>query len=132
MVTARDMPLPSQMWCSLVLKPPPGYDPTCSPPVRRPAVFFGTPPAADWCARTTVPSIANSRNSISSPLSCFTARRASNSRSHRPSRLHLQKRSYTVCQGPNRSGRFRQRPPSERIQRMSGKHLRVSGMIPWL
>src|SRR5262245_34906196 len=79
-------------------------------------LFFDAP-AADWWARTTDPSMANSSQSISpeAALRTWSSPRIS---SQSPSRDHRRYRSYTVFQFPNRSGRFRHRPPSESAQRM--------------
>ena len=61
------------------------------------------PPAASWCARTTVPS-------MSAPTSS-SRHNALKTRSHTPLLAHRAKRLYVVCHGPYRSGMSRQGAP---------------------
>lgn len=61
------------------------------------------PPAASWCARTTVPSMREpTSSSMRSTLKIF---------SHTPRRAHRAKRLYVVFHGPYRSGMSRQGAP---------------------
>jgi hypothetical protein len=61
------------------------------------------PPAASWCARTTVPSISEPTSS--------SMRSASKTFSQTPRLAHRAKRLYVVFQGPYRSGMSRQGAP---------------------
>src|SRR5437764_6929032 len=74
-------------------------------------------PAACWCARITVPSTKWTAQSISPAASacCCTA---ASIRSQTPARRRRRKRVYTLCHGPNRSGRSRQGAPVTNFHRM--------------
>jgi hypothetical protein len=61
------------------------------------------PPAASWCARTTVPSMSEPTSS--------SMRRALKTSSQTPRLAHRAKRLYVVFQGPYRSGMSRQGAP---------------------
>jgi hypothetical protein len=61
------------------------------------------PPAASWCARTTVPSMSEPTSS--------SIRSALKTCSQTPRLAHRAKRLYVVCQGPYRSGMSRQGAP---------------------
>jgi hypothetical protein len=61
------------------------------------------PPAASWCARTTVPSTSEPTSS--------SMHNSLKTRSHTPRRAQRAKRLYVVCQGPYRSGMSRQGAP---------------------
>lgn len=67
------------------------------------------PPAASWCARTTVASRREpvSSTSMASSLNTF---------SQTPRLAHRKNRLYTVFQGPNRSGRSRHGTPVLTLQ----------------
>src|SRR3990172_7198222 len=78
--------------------------------------FLSAPPAAR-AARTLAPSMHQRSQSIrprSSSLICMATTIAAKT----PSRRHLAKWWYTVCQGPRRSGRSLQGAPVCRIQKM--------------
>jgi len=77
--------------------------------------FFWAPAAARD-ARTFVPSMQNRSQSIF-PSRSSRIWSAVRIRSYVPSERHLLKWWYTVCQGPNRSGRSRHGAPVRRIQR---------------
>jgi RHS repeat-associated protein len=78
---------------------------------------FLSAPAAARAARTLAPSTHHSSQSINPRSSSLTCK-ASMILAKTPSRRHLAKWSYTVCQGPNRSGRSRQGAPVAKIQNM--------------
>lgn len=81
-----------------------------------PAAFLEAPAAARL-ARTDEPSMHHRSQSIV-PSASSRMCRASRMRSYTPSVRHFQKWSYTVCHGPNRSGRSRQGDPVRRIHRI--------------
>ena len=82
-------------------------------------------PAAARAARTLAPSI-HQRSQSMRPRSSSLICRASTISAKRPSRLHFAKWWYTVCQGPNRSGRSRQGAPVCRIQKIPLSSVRRS------
>lgn len=63
-------------------------------------------PLACWC---TLMLVLSSISVVSSTKS--SAMRADKTLSHTPERVHVRNRLYTVCHGPNRSGRSRQGIP---------------------
>jgi len=78
---------------------------------------FLSAPAAARAARTEEPSTHHSSQSMYPLLSSLTCN-ASMMSAKTPLLRHLRKWSYTVCQGPYRSGRSRQGAPVPRIQKM--------------
>jgi hypothetical protein len=78
---------------------------------------FLSAPAAARAARTEEPSTHHSSQSMYPLLSSLTCN-ASTMSAKTPLLRHLRKWSYTVCQGPYRSGRSRQGAPVPRIQKM--------------
>src|SRR3954454_11314402 len=72
---------------------------------------FAPAPAADWWARTTVPSMQNREKSMPPPV-IRRACRCRKTLSHRPRRAPRRKRSETDCQGPNSAGIFRAGGPT--------------------
>ena len=88
-------------------------------------IFFFAPPPAHRAARTEVPSMHHSSPSTSS-ASIREDRRRERIVSSVPSPFHLSKRSQTVPQGPNSSGRSRHGAPVLRIQRMPSTTCRRS------
>jgi hypothetical protein len=78
---------------------------------------FLSAPAAARAARTDEPSTHHSCQSMYPALSSLTCR-ASMMRAKTPFLRQLRKWSYTVCQGPKRSGKSRQGAPVERIQKI--------------
>ena len=86
---------------------------------------FLPPPAAARLARIDEPSTHQRSQSIFPSVSSRIWSR-SRIRSNRPSRRQRRKRSYTVCQGPYRSGRSRQGAPVRSTQRMAFRIVRWS------
>ena len=86
---------------------------------------FLPPPAAARLARIDEPSTHQRSQSIFPSASSRIWSR-SRIRSNRPSRCQRRKRSYTVCQGPYRSGRSRQGAPVRSTQRMALRIVRWS------
>src|SRR5690348_14077046 len=82
-----------------------------------PPETFLSAPAAARAARTDEPSTHHSSQSMYPLLSSLTCN-ASMTAAKTPALRQLRKWSYTVCQGPNRSGRSRQGAPVPRIQKM--------------
>ena len=85
--------------------------------VRMPVETFFPAPAAARAARTWAPSMHQRSQSMrprSSSVTCKTSMISAKT----PSRRHFAKWWYTVCQGPNRSGRSRHGAPVCRIQKM--------------
>src|ERR671932_544899 len=74
-------------------------------------------PAACWCARTTVPSTKWTPQS-SRPAASACRCTAASIPSQTPARRQRRKRVYTLCHGPNRSGRSRHGAPVASFQRM--------------
>src|ERR1051326_3580451 len=84
--------------------------------VGMPLETFLSAPAAARAARTDEPSTHHSSQSMYPFLSSLTCN-ASMMAAKTPLLRHLRKWSYTVCQGPKRSGRSRQGAPVQRIQK---------------
>jgi len=78
---------------------------------------FLSAPAAARAARTEEPSTHHSSQSMYPLLSSLTCN-ASRMSAKTPLLRHVRKWSYTVCQGPYRSGRSRHGAPVPRIQKM--------------
>jgi hypothetical protein len=90
-----------------------------------PLETFLSAPAAARAARTDEPSTHHSSQSMYPLLSSFTCK-ASMMTAKTPLLRQLRKWSYTVCQGPKRSGRSRQGAPVERIQKTPFRSVRRS------
>jgi hypothetical protein len=86
---------------------------------------FFSAPAAARAARTLAPSTHQSSQSIS-PCSSSLTCNVSTIVVKTPLLRHFQKWSYTVCQGPKRSGRSRQGAPVPRIQNVPSSIIRRS------
>jgi hypothetical protein len=90
-----------------------------------PLETFLSAPAAARAARTDEPSTHHSSQSMYPWLSSFTCN-VSMIAAKTPLLRQRRKWSYTVCQGPKRSGRSRHGAPVERIQKMPLSSVRRS------
>jgi len=86
---------------------------------------FFPPPAEQRAARTTLPSMHQSSESMS-PASRWAACKARRILAKMPLAFQPSNRRQTVCQGPNSSGKSRQGEPVRSIQKMPSTTMRRS------